>query len=159
MVIAIIGVLSTLSMVAFSSARAKAKDAAAKAELKQMATAIQLLSADTGKWPNGCPTEAVSNPEVYLNAPQAGIGSAPTTGDQGNGCVWEVADIAKWGGPYATSFVDPWGHAYYFDPDYVPYQNCASKTAGAQAPAVVSFGPNGVGPNAYDCDDLYYELR
>ncbi len=158
-VIAIIGVLSTLSVVAFTSARAKAKEAAAKAEVKQMATAIQLLSADTGKWPNGCPVEAVSNPEVYLNAAQAGIQSAPTPSDQGNGCVWTADDITRWAGPYATSFGDPWGHNYYFDPDYVPYQNCASQTTGAQAPAVVSFGPNGVGPNAYDCDDIFYELR
>jgi prepilin-type N-terminal cleavage/methylation domain-containing protein len=158
-VIAIIGILSTISVVAFASARAKAKDAAAKADLKQMATAIQLLSQDTGKWPNGCPIESVANPEIYLTAAQAGIASAPAPGDQGGGCIWEAADVAKWSGPYATNLNDPWGHDYYFDPDYVPYQNCGSKTAMPQAPAVVSFGPNGAGPNGYDCDDIFYELR
>jgi prepilin-type N-terminal cleavage/methylation domain-containing protein len=160
-VIAIIGVLSTLAVVAVMQARDKAKDARARGDVKQLATAVALLAADTGKWPNGCPQEAISNPELYLNAAQAGIATAPTVGDQGGGCTWAAEDIAKWAGPYmqASSLDDPWGSNYYFDPDYVPYQNCASKTAEAQAPAVVSFGPNATGPNAYDCDDIFYVLR
>ena len=116
-VIAIIGILSTISVVALASARTKAKDAAAKADVKQMVLAIQLLAADTGKWPNGCPQEAVANPETYLNGAQAGIGAAPAVGDQGGGCTWTAADIANWKGPYATSLIDLWGQGYYFDPD------------------------------------------
>lgn len=160
-VIAIIGVLSTLAVVAVMQARDKAKDARAKGDVKQLATAIALLAADTGKWPNGCPQEAVSNPELYLNAAQAGIAAVPSVGDQGGGCTWAAEDIARWSGPYmqASSLDDPWGHNYYFDPDYRSYENCAGQTAGAEAPAVVSFGPNGAGPNAYDCDDIFYVLR
>lgn len=157
-VIAIIGVLSTLAVVAVNGARAKAKTAAAQAELRQMATAIDLLGADTGRWPNGCPLESTADPEIYLSSGQAGIAAAPVVGDQGNGCVWTASDIAKWNGPYATSFTDPWGHGYYFDPDYRQYLNCPGQTAGAAAATVVSFGPNGTGPNLYDCDDITFRL-
>lgn len=158
-VIAIIGILSTIAVVGFATARAKARIASAQADLRQMATAVSLLAADTGKWPNGCAIEDVANPETYLNAAQAGIATAPTVGDQGDGCVWLASDIAKWSGPYATGLIDPWGNAYYFDPDFTRYANCASETAGTVTPAIVSFGPNGVGPNAYDCDDIFFELR
>ncbi|MBI4458179.1 prepilin-type N-terminal cleavage/methylation domain-containing protein [Candidatus Uhrbacteria bacterium] len=158
-VISIIGVLSTLAIVAFTRARAAAREAKAKGDIKQMALAVGLLFADTGKWPNGCPVESVANPETYLDTQQAGIRQAPAVGDQGGGCTWTASDISGWAGPYAKTFVDPWGSKYYFDPDYVPLQNCSGQTAGDQAPAIVSFGPNKAGPNVYDCDDLWYVMR
>ncbi|MEY4744071.1 MAG: Type secretion system protein [Candidatus Parcubacteria bacterium] len=158
-VIAIIGIISTIAAMAYGNARAKAKEAAAKADLRSLSTAIGLLAADTGRWPNGCQVETVANAGVAVTAAQAGISVTPTPGDQGGGCIWEVADIGKWGGPYATQLTDPWGNDYYFDPKYEAYKNCAGKTAEAATPAVVSFGPNGAGAGAYDCDDIYYVLR
>lgn len=158
-VIAIIGVLSTIAVVGFATARAKARVASAQADLRQMATAVNLLAADTGKWPNGCAIEDVANPEIYLSSGQAGIAAAPVVGDQGDGCVWLASDIAKWSGPYATGLIDPWGNGYYFDPDYRKFANCAGETEGPETPTLVSFGPNGVGPNQYDCDDITFELR
>ncbi len=159
--IAIIGVLSTFAMIATARAREKAFEGKAKATAKQIGTAVGLLANDTGKWPNGCPVEAVSNPETYLNGAQAGLGAAPAVGDQGGGCTWQQADIDKWSGPYmqSVSLTDPWGQDYYFDPDYRPYENCVGQSTGAETPAIVSFGPNGVGANAYDCDDIFYVLR
>ena len=158
-VIAIIGILSSLATVAVFQARDKAKLARAKGDVRQLVTAIQLLSADTGKWPNGCPVEAVSNPEINLTSAQAGIVATPTVGNQGGGCTWTAGDIGRWGGPYMQIVEDPWGNNYYFDPDFTGYANCGSETTQAEAPVVLSFGPNGAGLNDYDCDDIWAVLR
>ena len=50
--------------------------------------------------------------------------------------------------PLPTSRKDPWGSDYFFDPDY--------RINGVMWPVVGSFGPNRVGPNQYDSDDIYY---
>ncbi len=160
-VIAIIGVLSTLAVVAVRRAQVLARESKAKGDLATARDAISLLLADTGKWPGGCKPDAVSNPEIDIFSAQAGLTQRPTAGtvDAGTGCAWTAKDVANWRGPYLYTKKDPWGHDYYFDPDYVPYQNCPSKTAGANEPVVESFGPNGVGVNAYDCDDIFLHLR
>ena len=49
-VIAIIGLLSTVAVVAFNSARQKARDARRLGDLRQLATAIQLLADDQGDY-------------------------------------------------------------------------------------------------------------
>jgi type II secretory pathway pseudopilin PulG len=158
-VIGIIGVLATLAVISTVRARILARDAKAKGDVRQIVTAISLLQADTGKWPNGCPPYATANPEVNITAAQAGLLSAPTVGDQGSGCFWTATDVANWKGPYIGIHSDPWNNPYWFDPDYVPYQNCPSKTARAQTVVVESFGPNKTGVNAYDCDDIFAELK
>jgi len=158
-VIAIIGLLSTLAVVSMIRARAAGKEAKAKGDLSQIRTAITLLQEATGKWPNGCPPDQSSNPEVDINNAQAGITSQPSVGDQGDGCEWTADDITKWDGPYMTgTYADPWGQHYYFDPDYRGYENCGSKTTLAEVPSIVSFGPNGTGLNVYDCDDIFLAL-
>jgi len=158
-VIAIIGILSTIAVVSMVRARASAKEAKAKGDIDAIRTAVSLLEDATGKWPNGCPPNATANPEVYVDGAQAGLESAPTVGDQGNGCVWTAQDVANWKGPYVTVAKDPWDTSYYFDPDYTPYANCGSQTARPETVAVLSFGPNKAGPNAYDCDDIFIEIR
>lgn len=158
-VIGIIGVLSVMAVVAVNYARGKARESRARGDLAQMRTAVQLLEQDTGKWPNGCPPWSVKNPEVYFSAASAGIAAAPTVANNGDGCIWNADEVAKWKGPYSLQVTDPWGHDYYFDPDYTPYQNCGSKTTGVEGVFLVSFGPNGAGPNAYDCDDIFLKLR
>lgn len=158
-VIAIIGVLSSIGVVAMLRARAMGREAKAKGDIAQIRTAVALLEEATGKLPNGCPPDNASNPEVDINDAQAGITTQPSVGDQGDGCTWTAEDIAKWHGPYMSGvYSDPWGQHYYFDPDYTAYANCGSKTTLPEVPAVISFGPNGVGLNVYDCDDLFLTL-
>lgn len=62
-VIVILGVLSTIGLVAFASAQARGRDAARKSDLKQIASALELYFSDYGKYPSsssgkikGCPT-------------------------------------------------------------------------------------------------------
>lgn len=157
--IGIIAVLGTMATFSSLRARVAARESRAKEDLATLRNAIALLAQDTGKWPNGCPVERVSNPEVNLSGAQAGMVAAPAVGDQGDGCFWTADDVARWNGPYVQFGEDPWEGPYYFDPDYQPWANCASKTTLSERPAIVTFGPNGVGLNAYDCDDIYLDLR
>lgn len=166
-VIAIIGILASTVLTSLNTAREKAKTAKAKAELKSLRTAIGLLEDDTGKWPNGCPPETVSNPEVSLNAAQAGISQAITANDNTGGCEWVASDVANWKGPYAPNTTDPWGNTYYFDPDYHQYEDCVTEPASNKYPtvpefvAVLSSGPDKVGngtSGTYGCDDIFFKI-
>jgi len=157
-VIAIIGILAGIIIVSLNNATAKARDAVTHSDLNALRSAISLLENDTGKWPNGCPPGQTSNPEAQLNGQQAGINLAPVVGNQGSGCQWTVGDILLWNGPYSHASLDPWGMPYWFDPDYTAYQNCASQTAQADAPMIVSGGPNRSAVNTYDCDDIFLPL-
>lgn len=159
MVIGIIGVLSTLATVTLVRARNLARETKAKGDLRQFRTALLMLENDTGKWPNGCPPLSVVNPEVDLHTAQAGLEAKPSVGNQGDGCTWIQEDLDKWKGPYITSAGDPWGSHYWFDPDFVPYQNCASQTVQPQTVVILSFGPNKQQVNGYDCDDLFVNLK
>lgn len=158
-VIAIIGVLSTLAAVSLNRARLAAREAAAAQDVASLREAVNLLAYHTGKWPNGCPPQGTSNPEVNLNLQQAAITMTPVVGNQGGGCRWRAEDVALWEGPYALTTIDPWGNPYWFDPDYEPYRNCGSKTRLATQAAVLSFGPNGGSLNGYDCDDIWRPLE
>ncbi|MDP2932671.1 MAG: prepilin-type N-terminal cleavage/methylation domain-containing protein [bacterium] len=136
-VISIIGLLASVVMIALNTSRAKAKNARVLGDLRQLRTAIALLEDDTGKWPNGCPVEAVNNPEVFLDQATAGIKSAPPVGVVENPCAWTAREVAGWKGPYTDSTIDPWGRSYYFDPDYCD-ENAATRAA------LLSLGPDGV---------------
>ena len=157
--ISIIGILSTLAVMSTIRARALAQHNKALGDLKQIRTAITLLESDTGKWPNGCKPNSVANPEVMVTGPQAGLVASPTVGDQGDGCFWSAKDVQNWAGPYLNVNKDPWNHDYWFDPDYIPYQNCASKTALPQTVVVESAGPDGSALNSYDCDDVFLQIK
>lgn len=159
-VIAIIGVLASVVLSSLNSARTKGNTAKVKSELRNVRAAIALLEDDTGKWPNGCPPNAGTNPEVSLNDAQAGLTEAPTAQNNGNGCIWTAGDIAAWRGPYIGDLTDPWGNAYEFDPDYTPYgAGGCSSSAEAETVVVVSYGPNGQGRNDYDCDDIFLKIE
>ncbi len=161
-VIGIIALLSTMTWAAVNAARGKARIARAQGDVKQLSTAIVLLSADTGKWPNGCPVENTADPEADLASQQAGITMAPVVGTQSTtpvNCSWTASDIAKWNGPYMKAAIDPWGNPYYFDPDY-QRPSCPSGTLDLNTvPNVMSGGPNKSALNVYDCDNITYELR
>ncbi|KKU81773.1 MAG: General secretion pathway protein G [Parcubacteria group bacterium GW2011_GWA1_47_8] len=157
-VISIISLLSSIVFAALGSAREKAKIAAAKAQLKNVETAIALLEHDTGKWPNGCPPHERAEPEVSLDDPKAGLKERPPLGVTYNltlpYCEWTVEDRANWKGPYIQTGKDPWGTSYEFDPDYSFERDCSGLVPPI-SPAVF-FGPNKTG--SYDCDSIYLRL-
>lgn len=142
-VIAIIGILASVILASLSSAREKAKIAKAKAELHSFQNAMALLQDDTGKWMNGCPAGKSTDFETALNSDTAGLLSRPKVGVVGSYasaagfvCEWTQAEVSAWNGPYVgNNGIDPWGNAYFFDPDYCPGNN-------KYIPAIQSLGPN-----------------
>jgi general secretion pathway protein G len=139
--IAIIGILSAIAIPAYMAYREKAKIAQAYAELKDIQLAIGLLAIDTNRWPGPNPVGVTANLEAWdLNALNAGL------------FVANPVDFPNWRGPYIKSGVpqDPWGSDYFFDPDY--------NINGTNFVVVGSFGPNRVGRNVYDSDDVVLVL-
>ncbi len=77
-VIGIIGLLSTMAVSAVSAARAKAKEEKARADLRQIRTAIDMLAIDSNLWPGGQVVDAVAcsagaNELEDLSVQEAGI--------------------------------------------------------------------------------------
>ena len=135
---ALVAILVAISIPAYSAFKEKAMIAQAKAELKGIHTAIEVLANDTEQWPGPMPIGVVSNQEVWnLNSANAGLVLA--------------GSFSNWRGPYLeTVKKDPWGSDYFFDPDY--------DINGTDYPVVGSFGPNKQGQNQYDSDDIYLIL-
>lgn len=146
-VIAIIGILASIIIVSANQARQKAKIAKAQATLRQIRTAIAFLENDSNQWPGHKTINLVeggaSNNELWdLNAPEAGLTATDS-------------NFPNWSGPYlgaGSISPDPWGNNYFFDTDY----DLDGDPAAPNQWAVVigSFGPNGLGPNLYDDDDI-----
>lgn len=134
-VITIIGILAAIAIPYFSAYREKAKVAEATSELKEIQLVIELLACDTEKWPGPNEVGETADQEVWdLNVANAGL-------------VVANAGFPGWDGPYVQSVPqDPWGSNYFFDPDY--------RINGTDFAVIGSFGPNGVGPNQYDSDDV-----
>ena len=153
-VIAIIGLLSTLAVMALSSARLNSKIAKAKADIEAIYNAIGLLENDTGEWPNhqtagimclnipgGCPS---NNELCETCACKIGDSCAGLTANDGN--------FNNWNGPYMSNIpLDPWGHQYFFDTDY-------NHSSYSNSVMIGSYGPNGVGNNVYDTDDIVKKI-
>lgn len=156
--IAIIGVIATVVTVSLNAARGKGKISAAKSQLAQIYRGLAEMSLDTSQWPGHQPYDSVcvNNPptstcpsdnEIWdLNAPSAGLVATDGT-------------YPGWNGPYVKALsLDPWGQPYFLDTDYsvrdVDEKPCAGSTSCHDVAVVGSFGPNGVGRNNYDSDDL-----
>ncbi len=143
-VISIIGILAAVVLVSLSSARQKSKIAVAQATVRQIRTAILLLEDDTGQWPGHKTIEDIeggaSGNEMWdLSVPQAGL-------------VATDGAFPNWNGPYMRTMpLDPWENNYFFDTDYDVDPGPGRRWSAA----VGSFGPNGVGPNVYDSDDIF----
>ncbi len=138
-VIAIVGILSAVAIPQFSAYRDKAKVAEAISDLKNLQRTIELLAIETNRWPGPNAVGVSANQEVWdLNAGNAGLVAT-------NGA------FPNWKGPY-TSLVptDPWGSNYFFDPDY--------RINGVDYVVVGSFGPNKIGQNLYDSDDVVLKI-
>ena len=140
-VVSVIGVLSGMASLAIMKAINNSRINTAEVELAILSTSVLQLAWDTGRWPNG---------ELRTQG-----GSAE---------VWDISDMdtglmegstntvySDWKGPYYEGLTeDPWGNPYFFDPDY--------EVSGNNRIVVGSFGPNGVGQNQYDSDDIYILL-
>ena len=133
--IAIVGILAAIAIPAYSNYRERAKIAEAKSDLKNIQLAIEILAADTEMWPNNKDVGDTGGLEVWnLNVAAAGL-----TATDGS--------YPGWNGPYMQSVQqDPWGQNYFFDNDY--------DINGTDYVVIGSFGPNKVGPNLYDADDV-----
>jgi type II secretion system protein G len=138
-VVAIVGILMATATLAYNVFIDKAKTVQAMADLKKMQLAIELLASETEKWPGPNNVGETANMEVWdLSAANAGLVAT-------NGA------FPGWSGPYIASVPkDPWGSNYFFDPDY--------RIGGVFYAVIGSFGPNKVGRNRYDSDDLIIKL-
>jgi general secretion pathway protein G len=137
-VVGIISVLSGIAIPAFNKMGDKAKIAEATSDLKNLQLALEILAIDTEMWPGPSAVGEIVNGggnEVWdLNAPEAGL-------------VATDGSFPDWDGPYVPAVQkDPWGNDYFFDSDY--------DIDGTKYAVLGSFGPNGVGPNVYDDDDI-----
>jgi len=142
-VVVIIGVLAAMAIGRFQSARERVDIAQAKLWVNRIAKAVETLGAETGEWPAHTPAGYIcywGNNEVWdLNSGRAGI-------------VRDDDDepFAEWAGPYMESVpLDPWGNKYFIDTDYYPLGTHK------WVAAIGSFGPNGIGRNVYDDDNIY----
>lgn len=134
--IAIVGIIAAIAIPAYSNYRQRAKIAEAKADLRNLRLAIEMLAIDTEMWPTKkAVRDASGGPEVWdLNKDTAGL-------------VATDGGFPGWAGPYIQSVPkDPWGSDYFFDSDY--------DIDGTNYVAIGSFGPNKVGQNKYDSDDV-----
>ena len=134
-VLAVLAILVSIAVSAYGAYREKAHKAQVLHVLKNLQWAVEVLATDTEKWPGPNESGVISDQEVWnLNADIAGL-------------VITNGAFPGWQGPYIPSVPkDPWGKDYFFDPDY--------SIAGQDFAVVGSFGPNGVGKNVYDSDDI-----
>lgn len=130
------------SMIAYSSARERVNIDTTNVQLDQLLASIKLLELDTKLWPgNGSPQTP------YTLACSGGANEVWDLTVDSAGLLATDGNFTNWGGPYIAEIpLDPWGNPYFFDSDYV--------VDGEQAVVLGSFGPNGVGQNLYDSDDI-----
>jgi len=141
-VVSIIGILGLMIIPKLLKIRDTSNLNVARSDLEMLSAAIEQLAIDTEKWPGGMPYgDRGTFPEVWdLAGPTAGL-------------VSNDGRFTNWAGPYMKVVPhDPWGHDYFLDNDYT------IGGTGATVVVVGSFGPNGVGPNLYDSDDIYSVL-
>ena len=135
-VVSIIGLLAAVAMPSIIKARTNARQTIASEDLRVIAGAVDQLAMETGKWPGGITAGQSANPEIW----NLTIGAAGIMSSDGR--------FPRWQGPYIKTLPeDPWGQAYFFDPDYTVNGDTFS--------VVGSFGPNKGSRNGYDEDDIY----
>ncbi|MEI7620012.1 MAG: hypothetical protein WCJ57_00395, partial [Candidatus Falkowbacteria bacterium] len=107
-VIAIIGILATISVLALNNARAKSRDAKRIADVKQMQTALELYFNDMGRYPltaeftaNGLSSTSTLGTTTYMtNVPTAPTPSDGTCSNTDNSFYYNSDD----GSIYSISF-------------------------------------------------------
>jgi len=162
-VVAIIGVLSSIATVGLRAAVNKANIARARADLSALAKGISLLCDDTGllpySWENNdthdCSTCVPYDYPAMMDECHAGLE-----------CTTGGFPFTNWNGPYVSHVpLDPWGTQYWLDFDY----HC-SEEHGCEGfvfanddwntlRALVSAGPNGsFTTDGQHLDDVIYIL-
>jgi len=157
-VIGIISLLATIAITAVRTAQSNARMDKARGDLKQLQTAILLLGTFSNEWPGHQPSGLKCS--EYL-------GGCPASNEIcDDGCTFGLSDeesglslddtttpYKDWNGPYIKLIpVDPWGSEYFMDTDYNHSQY-------GDIAVVGSYGPNGVGNDQYDSDDLILILK
>jgi len=134
--VTVIGILAAIAIPAYTAYKDTARIVQVRSDLKEIERGILMLALSTWRWPGPNPVGSTADPEVWdLNSTQAGL-------------VATNGEFPNWDGPYINSVPkDPWGSDYFFDPDY--------RISGVDYVVVGSFGPNKIGQNVYDSDDIY----
>ncbi|MGD2187823.1 MAG: prepilin-type N-terminal cleavage/methylation domain-containing protein [Desulfobacterales bacterium] len=137
--VGIIGVLAAIAIPNYIRYRQRGLVAQAQSESKNIQIAIVNLAVDTGLCPGGSIAgvqKASGSGNEYEDLSTPAMGLASTDGS-----------YPDWQGPYYTGpFQDPWDNNYFLDEDY--------NLNGRTVTAIGSYGPNGVGLNQYDADDI-----
>jgi len=139
-VIGIIAFLATIVMGGSHYAKVYANQTKAESDVATIAKAIDTLALDTRQWPGhqtvyvACSGSCDNNEIANLFLPSSGLKSTD-------------GSFPNWNGPYMQVLtMDPWGNNYFMDTDY--------EIDGETKAVVGSYGPNGVGLNQYDGDDI-----
>ena len=144
-VIAIIGLLSTLAIISMSGARAKARDAQRLSDLKQIQTALEILYSDANTYDPGCETTGNCTVPYKLGGNLAGGEyidftkfNDPLTKGTGTACDCTTAALLASGCDYAV----------VGQPDATDYEICAmiekKSEKFSDAPTFVKLTPSGV---------------
>jgi general secretion pathway protein G len=138
-VVSVVSLLASLASMMLLKSHRKALVGQTEAELNILSSSVLRMAWDTGRWPNTRLRTESGSTEIWdISSDSAGL--------MGSGDAYD-----NWQGPYYEgSVLDPWGHPYFFDPDY--------RVDGEMRVVVGSFGPNGNGRNLYDDDDIYVLL-
>jgi prepilin-type N-terminal cleavage/methylation domain-containing protein len=158
--IAIIALLSTLSIAAFDFARKKAMRTVAEADIATIEKAIATLVNSSNLWPGGQPINTVCDsiiPAVNCaieNICGADDGCDASLASSTSGIIDTDGSFSNWDGPYMQSMPsDPWGHEYFFNTNYEVDIN--GNPCGGCGFFVVAIGSNGSDGIVNNTDDIF----
>jgi prepilin-type N-terminal cleavage/methylation domain-containing protein len=115
-VIAIIGLLASVVLLALNSARAKSRDAKRLADIRQLASGLELYFNDVNSYPtagaqNPLPSTGIGSPNIvptYIglipSAPSPADGTCAANGQGGNGYYWVLNTGTNLTSTYTVSF-------------------------------------------------------
>lgn len=145
-VVMVIGVLVSIAVPMYSNARNNARLAKARHDVSILHASIRQLLWDTGEFPKHY-VRTMGTPPNPLECEDLTLAEA--------GLMRTDNLFNNWKGPYLGKIEkDPWGMNYFFDPDYF-----ATGYGVSYIQVVGSYGPNKVGRNVYDSDNIYERVE
>ncbi len=132
-----IAILAAIAIPAYTIFKDKAKTGKAKSDLRAIQNAVELLAADTEKWPGGIVVGLINKKKIS------------DLSEKASGLITEDSKIfPNWAGPYIESIPkDPWDRDYFFEGDY--------KISGTKHAVLGSYGPiEKNGKTLVDDDDV-----